>query len=80
MRPAVCDGVVFIGRWLYVCMRICVYVCMRWQMDGYMCVPVCEETCTCTCTCMCMCGQVYGCICVCVHVCVCMYLYAWAGR
>ena len=42
---------------LYVCMCVCVYVCM--------CVCVC--VCVYVCMCVCMCACVYVCLCVCMY-------------
>ena len=68
---------------VHVCMRICmcvhvyicacVYTCMYVCMcDAYM--HVCAYMCACVYTCMCVC------MCVCIYACVCMYLSMYANE
>ena len=53
---------------LYVCVHVCVHLCV--------CMHVCVYGCVCVCACMYMyvCACVYGCVCVCacMYVCACM--------
>jgi len=46
---------------VFVCVRVCVYVCVC----EYVCVCVRVRECACVCVCMCLC------VCVCVSMCVC---------
>ena len=45
---------------MYVCVCVCVYVCV------YVCVCVCVCVCVYVCVCVCVCVCVYVCVCVCV--------------
>ena len=52
----------------YVCMCVCVRVCV------YVCVCVCVRVCVYVCMCVCVCARVGVCVvhaCLCVFVCVC---------
>jgi len=44
---------------MYVCVCVCVYVCV------YVCVCVCVCVCVYVCVCVCVCVCVYVCVCVC---------------
>jgi hypothetical protein len=57
----ICNGLLY----LVVCVRVCVWVCMRERERECVCVRVCTCVCVCVCVCMCVCLCVwyeYGCV------------------
>ena len=65
--------------YFFVCVSMCVHLCVEMCMCIHVCACVCLCTwmcvclCICICACVCLCVNVYVCICVytCVFVCVC---------
>ena len=52
----------------YVCLCVCVFVCVCMGVCVCGCVCICVFVCGCVCVCVGMCG----CVCVCVCVCMCV--------
>ena len=50
---------------MFVCLRVCVLLCLC--VGGWVCVCVCVFVCLCVCVCVCACVCV--CVCVCGFVC-----------
>jgi len=60
---------------VYLCISVCVYVCLRSQDAGVRLLPVCACT-----RVLCVYVYLYLCMCTCVNVCVRMCVCARAGR
>jgi hypothetical protein len=81
-NPDIKASLVLLGcMYVYICIRLCMYMCVRTGMYVCMCmyVPVCMYVCVCTfryvCMYVCMNVSMYVCIYVCIYVCMYASIY-----
>jgi len=61
----------------FVCVRVCVCLCVRFFMRACVCVCACVHVYGCVCACVCVCVRVCVYACVCACGCTCVSLCAW---